>query len=142
MIIPISLPGSDAVPEWALVELQGKLEGLTEAQVLGHVGTLMVAPNADKDAVQLTIGYHQMEGRWIPLKKPFAILQSSDGSGKAAGLCDTANQNTSGLQTNVEEGNTRQPHPSQAAAYAVVGVIRFKLLFKARPRALISKPQK
>lgn len=46
MIIPISLPGSDAVPEWALVELQGKLEGLTEAQVLGHVGTLMVAPNA------------------------------------------------------------------------------------------------
>lgn len=29
----------------------------------------------DKDVVQLTIGYHQLEGRRVQLKKPFAILE-------------------------------------------------------------------
>lgn len=52
MIIPIGASSGGAVAEWALVELQGKLEGLTEDQVLGHVGNLMIAPNAVRTNTQ------------------------------------------------------------------------------------------
>jgi hypothetical protein len=29
----------------------------------------------NKDIVQLTVGYHQLEGKRVALKKPFAILE-------------------------------------------------------------------
>ncbi|GLC46605.1 hypothetical protein PLESTM_001896000 [Pleodorina starrii] len=99
------------VVDWVLVELQGKLENLTDEET-SEIGVLL-SKDKDGKALQLTIGYHQLEGKRVPLKKPLAILSKS-GSTSHAGDTSTS--------------------------YEVVGVIRDQYLFKTRPRALISKP--
>ncbi|GIL91204.1 hypothetical protein Vretimale_18861 [Volvox reticuliferus] len=110
MIIPIKCPGSNVI-EWVLVELQGKIENLTEEQT-SEIGVL-ISKEPDGKVLQLTIGYHQLEGKRVPLKKPLAVLNKCE----------------------------RMPHDGDAStSYEVVGVIRNQYLFKTRPRALISKP--
>ncbi|EFJ40322.1 hypothetical protein VOLCADRAFT_108201 [Volvox carteri f. nagariensis] len=110
MIVPVTCP-SGKVIEWVLVELQGKIENLTEDQT-SEIGVLL-SKDPDGKALQLTIGYHQLEGKRIPLKKPLAILSKCGGTTVAG---------------------------SSSTSYEVLGVIRIQYLFKTRPRALISKP--
>lgn len=43
MIIPVTGPDGE-VKEWAMVELQGKIDVLDESQALSEVGTLLWAP--------------------------------------------------------------------------------------------------
>ena len=62
--------------------------------------------------MQLTIGHHLLEGKFVQLKKPMAVLdKQAEGDGGGVG-----------------------------GGYRVLGVVRTKVLFKSRPRALISKP--
>jgi chromosome transmission fidelity protein 8 len=111
MLIPIT-SGGDGMPEWAMVELQGTIEiqgGKTHEGDLA-VATLKLA-SSGKDTVVMTVGYHQLEGKRVPLKKPLAIMEK-----------------------------TEESQPEGGVGYVVVGVIRNKYLFKTRPRAMISKP--
>lgn len=95
--------------EWALVELQGVLHAADEGTLAGAtVGKLCVSPLSDA-TVNLVVGYHQLEGSVVALKKPLAVMQK---------VRDAAG----------------------GAELEVVGVIRKKLWFKNRPKALISKP--
>ncbi|KAL4441215.1 hypothetical protein ABPG77_011452 [Micractinium sp. CCAP 211/92] len=108
MLVPLTAEEGSSRP-WALLEMQGELErkdggSLEEAF---NVGTLSVSSSG---SVLLTIGYHQLEGKRMELKKPFAVLDKAEGG---------------------ERGE---------AGYKVIGVVREKILFKARPRALITKP--
>eukprot|EP00967_Tisochrysis_lutea_P078054 scaffold106122_cov17-Tisochrysis_lutea.AAC.2 len=73
MLIPIK-GYRDSVKEWALIELQGKIEDVAGAELSNELGRL-VAVQGQKDVVRLTVGYHQLEGKRLDLKKPFAILQ-------------------------------------------------------------------
>ncbi|GAB4819033.1 hypothetical protein N2152v2_006079 [Parachlorella kessleri] len=111
MLVPIVAPGSPAgVQQWAMVELQGEVErkdGGTLEQAF-DVGTLSVSNSGG--SVLLSIGYHQLEGKKLPLKKPLAVLE-------------------------------REPAATQGLTYKVLGVVRDKYMFKARPRALITKPE-
>lgn len=118
MLIPISSQGENP-PAWAMVELQGEIERLIEATP-GEpfdVGTLTAV---DDTSVQLVIGYHRLEGSRMALKKPVAILEKV-----------TSNDNTDMSNDNNEE---------EEVGYNVIGVIREKLIFKQRPRAIITKP--
>eukprot|EP00798_Chlamydomonas_sp_ICE-L_P018244 gene18244-24697_t len=112
MIVPIVGPDG-ALVEWTLVELQGKLEGLDGAAVQS-IGNLQLS-KINQDVIQLTIGYHQLVGKRVGLKKPFAILDT-------------------------KESPVGSQRDSVQKEYQVVGVIRSKILFKTRPTALISKP--
>ncbi|KAI7838182.1 hypothetical protein COHA_008030 [Chlorella ohadii] len=113
MLVPLTADeGSKRA--WALIEMQGELErkdGGTLDEAF-DVGTLSVSSSG---SVLLTIGYHQLEGKRMELKKPFAVLDRVTGSGSG------------------EEGQ-------DSTQYKVIGVVREKILFKARPRALITKP--
>ncbi|KAL6764416.1 hypothetical protein V8C86DRAFT_2475701 [Haematococcus lacustris] len=112
MLIPITGPPG-GVAEWALIELQGRLKHVQgEDELISEIGMLL-SPVAKPDCIQLTIGYHQIEGKRVSLKKPFAILQRVGSVGESAA----------------------------DVKYEVVGVIRSKFLFKTRPTALISKPR-
>ncbi|KAL6780557.1 hypothetical protein ACKKBF_B12635 [Auxenochlorella protothecoides x Auxenochlorella symbiontica] len=107
MLVPVS-GASGELPAWAMIEMQGEIErkdggGLDEKFDIGTLST------SSTGSIFLTIGYHQLEGSRVPLKKPFAILEK-----------DTS------------EGST---------GYQVVGVVREKYKFSARPRPLISKPR-
>ncbi|EFN54833.1 hypothetical protein CHLNCDRAFT_134854 [Chlorella variabilis] len=109
MLIPISSDEGSS-RSWALIEMQGEVErkdGGTLEEAF-DVGTLSVSSSG---AVMLTIGYHQLEGKRMELKKPFAVLDR---------VADA-------------EGHSTE--------YKVIGVVREKILFKARPRALITKPE-
>jgi hypothetical protein len=73
---------------------------------------------------KLVIGYHEVEGTRVTLKKPLVILK------KVKGIDDME----------VDAGATGDPALSTSAPVEmhVVGIIRHKLLFKSRPKALIS----
>ena len=87
------------------------------------------------------MGNHLLEGTFIELKKPFAVLKkeggrsgNGGGGGGAEGRLERhsggggGGDNSSGSSNSTD--NTR---------YKVVGVVRRKCLFKARPRALIAR---
>ncbi|WIA17318.1 hypothetical protein OEZ85_014183 [Tetradesmus obliquus] len=114
MIIPVAAL-EDGIQEWALVELQGKIEPQRDVDLQESlaVGTMQLS-KANQDVVQLQIGYHVLEGKRMPLKKPVAIMDK--------------------VQETDFEGNSQ-------TVCKVIGVLRHKYLFKTRPRALISRPQ-
>ena len=75
MLIPVCGPENGEVPEWAMVELQGRIEqlGPEEEQELQRELGILHADAKDSDAVVLVVGYHRLEGKRIPFKKPFAV---------------------------------------------------------------------
>lgn len=72
----------------------------------------------------LTIGYHQLEGSLVALKKPLLILEKR--------LDD---------DPEARRGDGEPAAGQSGVRYAAVGVLRAKLLFKKRPKALITKPE-
>lgn len=91
------------------------------------------------DGVDLTIGYHKLSGKSVKLKKPLVLVekaQQTDDSGQALEykvlLLEIACK-------------SKHIHPQLAyddwGCVQTVGVVRQKLLFKTRPKALISAPQ-
>jgi chromosome transmission fidelity protein 8 len=80
MIIPI-LSGESTqegqLPEWAMVELQGEIVRKDGDPNAGgyDLGSFSVSKTGN---IQLTIGYHQLEGVEQKLKKPYAIIQKSE----------------------------------------------------------------
>lgn len=72
--VPVSAQDAEC-KEWCLVELQGVLQSKTGSAEISQVG-LMSAPKSNRsEDVQLTIGYHQIEGKTVKLKKPQLILE-------------------------------------------------------------------
>lgn len=98
-------------------------------------------PSQTPGAVELTVGIHLLEGSIVPLKKPFAVLEKRGGRGDA----DPSGAAASPSGAAPLPGSLSRPSPpplplASPVRYEVVGVIRRKCLFKARPRALISGP--
>ncbi|KAL1319338.1 hypothetical protein HN51_071629 [Arachis hypogaea] len=106
--------------EWAIVELQGVVEpqpGFHDSLPNLQIGTL--CRPSSQEVYTLTIGYHELTGSKVPLKKPMMVLKKVKHSpidrGESSGCGEVELQ--------------------------VVGIIRHRILFKNRPKALISKPQ-
>ncbi|KAK3276727.1 hypothetical protein CYMTET_15222 [Cymbomonas tetramitiformis] len=104
-----------------MIELQGELDLQDSSVDLKNleVGTFCQDDNV---TAKLTIGYHQLDGNVTKLKKPQVILKSSRSEGKVADAPEP--QNTMSCE-----------------GFDVLGVIRHKIVFKHRPKALISKPE-
>ncbi|RVW73177.1 hypothetical protein CK203_057790 [Vitis vinifera] len=144
--------GEEKCPEWAIVELQGVVEvqpsfqGTVQnleigqlcrpsSQELGKGWWVWVGSGTNIHTVwnggfqfsfgfcvqenyTFTVGYHELSGSKVPLKKPFVVLK------KTRHL--DANQNGDSKSSSVD--------------LEVVGIIRHRILFKSRPKALISTP--
>ena len=95
-------------PEWTLLDLQGGLSPAERQAALAglNLGTVVTVGQAHT----LTIGKHRLEGKLVPIKKPFAVLQKRCSPGETG----------------------------EEAGYAVMGVIRQKLQFKSRPKPLVA----
>uniref|UniRef100_A0A6N2NJD2 Post-SET domain-containing protein n=1 Tax=Salix viminalis TaxID=40686 RepID=A0A6N2NJD2_SALVM len=92
--------GAENCREWVVVELQGT------------------------ESYTFTVGYHELTGSKVTLKKPLLVLK------KVKGFMDVD-------QSDDNKGDL----PSSKIELDVIGIIRHKILFKTRPRALISKLQ-
>nr|CAB3478986.1 unnamed protein product [Digitaria exilis] len=93
--------GESSCPEWAVVELQG-----------------VVQPQASFAGYTFTVGYHELAGTKVTLKKPLLVLRKKKVGG----------------------GGVGDQEPPAEVELEVIGIIRHKILFKDRPKALISKP--
>lgn len=128
-----------ACPEWAIVELQGVVESqpsignqIQDLEIGRLCCTSQVSPQLNphppprsslinqwlinwflQGSYTFTVGYHELSGTKMPLKKPIVILRKRKiHIGKSEDLS----------RTELE----------------VVGIIRHRILFKNRPKALIS----
>eukprot|EP00850_Spirogloea_muscicola_P021366 SM000246S08209 [mRNA] locus=s246:168738:169529:+ [translate_table: standard] len=146
MILPLRPAAAGAAPEWAAVELQGSLAlqhpraAAAAAAPALSIGALRPAPGSP-GKVLLTIGYHELEGAWVDLLKPLVVLRKQTAAAAAApaggALPDDDARRPPAESSPDEHG---RPTASGSTQYVVAGIIRRKLLFKDRPKALISKP--
>jgi hypothetical protein len=67
------------------------------------------------------VGYHELAGTKVSLKKPLLVLRKKKVTGGAA--------------------DQEPPMAAGEAELEVIGIIRHKILFKDRPKALISSKQ-
>ncbi|PIN11006.1 hypothetical protein CDL12_16396 [Handroanthus impetiginosus] len=114
--------GEGKCPEWAIVELQGVVEAQPSFQDrLQNLQIGVLCRPSSQENYTFTIGYHELIGTKVSLKKPILVLKKIK------------------LQNEEEEGEGDVS--STKVELDVIGVIRHKILFKTRPKALISKPQ-
>ncbi|OAY48274.1 putative uncharacterized protein DDB_G0287975 [Manihot esculenta] len=112
--------GAESCPEWAIVELQGAVEVQPSFQdrlqnlVIGE----LCRPSSQENYT-FTVGYHELTGSKVTLKKPLLVLKKLK-------------------SMDLDQGSENGPAEVELD---VIGIIRHKILFKTRPRALISKPQ-
>ncbi|XP_077240222.1 chromosome transmission fidelity-like protein [Tasmannia lanceolata] len=109
--------GEGKCPEWAIVELQGVVEAQPsfENQLPGlEIGRL--CHSSSEGNYTFTVGYHELSGSKIVLKKPLLVLKKKK-------VVDPDSDNSPKMELDV------------------IGIIRHKILFKTRPKALISKQQ-
>ncbi|CAN6173909.1 unnamed protein product [Urochloa humidicola] len=71
-----------------------------------------------------TVGYHELAGTMVALKKPLLVLRKKKVTDGGGGARDEESPAAAEVEQVLE----------------VIGVIRHKILFKYRPNALISKP--
>ncbi|PON64688.1 Chromosome transmission fidelity protein [Parasponia andersonii] len=100
--------------EWAIVELQGEVEVQPDFQhQIQSLPIGQLCRPSSQETYTFTVGYHELTGTKMSLKKPMLVLKKGKKSSDPVGGVDLE----------------------------VIGVIRNRILFKTRPKALISKPQ-
>ncbi|KAI5056007.1 hypothetical protein GOP47_0029528 [Adiantum capillus-veneris] len=121
--------GASECREWALLETQGVLEIQPSAQHLPlHSLSIGSLCRSQQDKYYLTIGYHELEGKKVSLKKPMLVLQK------------LVKEEPMEIEPSPAIRATQYPKQVQRSVdLKVIGVIRHKILFKTRPKALISK---
>jgi hypothetical protein len=74
--------------------------------------------NFVQEVYTLTVGYHELTGAKVPLKKPLLVLKKTKHSESHNQIVDASS--------------------SSRVELHVIGIIRYRILFKTRPKALIS----
>ncbi|XP_043699580.1 chromosome transmission fidelity protein 8 homolog [Telopea speciosissima] len=114
--------GEGNCPEWAIVELQGVIEAQPFVQDrLQNLEIGCLCHTSAEGKYTFTVGYHELTGSKVPLKKPFLVLKKK----KVVDIEPEKNGSSASSKIELE----------------VVGIIRQRILFKTRPKALISKPK-
>ena len=117
------------INEWAIVEMQGDLESrFGDVQLEGKfVGDLHFT-KAGQIPV-LIIGHHILYGKVTKLEKPFVIMEKCQ-------------EKMNSSKNEIQNSLLHQSESETNTVYNVRAIIRKKLLFKARPKAIIANVPK
>ena len=112
-MVQILIRMSENPGEWGLVELQGQLETRNQVPFDNmHIGDLHFDAKGDPN---LVVGHHLLTGKITELEKPFAVMRKRTGGG-----LDRSHRQTE---------------------YEIVALITKKMIFKNRPKPIITKTQ-
>ncbi|KAI3958358.1 hypothetical protein MKW98_011046 [Papaver atlanticum] len=120
--------GDGSCPEWAIVEIQGMIE--VQPCFKDRIQNLeigILCRTSSEENYTFTVGYHELSGTKMKLKKPYLILK------KKRTILDSI--------PDEEEDVSKANSPKIETELEVIGIIRHRILFKTRPKPLISKPQ-
>ncbi|KAL8246430.1 hypothetical protein R6Q59_007646 [Mikania micrantha] len=116
--------GESNCPEWAIIELQGVVEVQPAFQNrIQNLQIGLLCRPSSQETYTFTVGYHELSGSKIPLKKPLLVLKKKI------------------IKSDMEIDQNDDHLSSSGMELEVVGIIRQRILFKTRPKALISEPQ-
>lgn len=141
---------SSSAGEWGLVELQGQLETRDQVPFDNmHIGDLHFD---GRGTPSLIVGHHLLTGKIIELEKPFAVLRKKSGatadSERSSGMgtnqtaIPEADDDDDGMELLVGTGMGVESKfgTKVNTEYEVVALITKKIIFKNRPKPIITKP--
>jgi len=118
-MILVKLPNEGKEAQWGILELQGDLASQSGDDLHGQfIGDL----HYTKQGVPiLIIGHHILTGKEVTLEKPYAVLERKRG-----------------VQQNCCHQESTSELSEFKTEYQIRAVIKKKLLFKVRPKPIIS----
>ena len=117
--------------EWGLVEVQGQLETRDQVPFDNmHIGDLHFD---SRGTPSLIVGHHLLTGKVLPLEKPFAVLRKKRVSPKFG------DSEQGEMETEIVTGMS-SIGAGVKTEYEVVALITTKIIFKNRPKPIITKP--
>ncbi|XP_076247259.1 chromosome transmission fidelity protein 8 homolog [Calliopsis andreniformis] len=114
MIIPIKR--ENGLEEWAIIELQGDLKFESTDIMNKYIGDLHFTKSGTPIFI---IGIHVLHGKEVALPKPLAVLQKKENS----------------TDKTVDESDIK-------TEYIVKAIVKKKLIFRSRPKPIITNVPK
>ncbi|XP_071823611.1 chromosome transmission fidelity protein 8 homolog [Apostichopus japonicus] len=129
IVVKTNLPEHGA--EWVMLEMQGQLESPEDEELSGQfIGDL----HFNKKGIPiLIIGHHILYGKVVTMEKPFLVLMKKNAKEE---------NNDNEEETEKMETDEISSSSETETYYSITAIVKKKLIFKTRPKPIITNVPK